>query len=581
MKHVLTTILVATMALCMQAQDLKNSGAHIVLKDNSHLVVQGNYVNQNNGQMHLGGTVWLTGNWENNAATNALATPDASNAIRFNGSALQTIGGTYDTAHTFEAMNIETGAQVELPAGNKLTLLGDLTIDGDFTLKSVAGGTATLIDNGNITVNGNATVEQYLTNNRWWYVSPQTAAANSDDLLVDGSTYYLYSWNEDNSGASGWNGIPASTALDALTGYAYYNNSAGPVTAEYTGDLNTGPYGSADNMTHSSGATKAGYNLTGNPYPSHINWGSENSPATEPTKANLATTIWTRIDGNFATYNWTGDGTAQNGASQYIAPGQAFWVKVEGTAPATGTLAVDNDTRTHDTQELLKNNENNILRLQVSNVNKTDETVIGFYDNAKNTIESYDSEKMFTDDVAYPQLYSYLSNQELAINGLPKHNGESRTIPLGFKTQQAGEFTLSATNIGDFAEVEEVYLEDLETGTLQGLRKNEDYTFSSEVANTTARFRLVFGPQNTTGVEGITSNIKIFNSQGQVYIQTTLSGPAQVYVYDVAGKQLIARQMNLSAGLNSFTAPAEKGVYVVKMLHGNRVYTEKIIEFIK
>ena len=86
--------------------------------------------------MHLGGTVWLTGNWENNAATNALATPDASNAIRFNGTALQTIGGTYDTAHTFEAMNIETGAQVELPTGNKLTLLGDFTLTFSLAIES-------------------------------------------------------------------------------------------------------------------------------------------------------------------------------------------------------------------------------------------------------------------------------------------------------------------------------------------------------------------------------------------------------------------------------------------------------------
>ena len=91
------------------------------------------------------------------------------------------------------------------------------------------------------------------------------------------------------------------------------------------------------------------------------------------------------------------------------------------------------------------NTETNIFRILAQRNGFSDEAVIGFYENASDLFDDYDSEKMFTSDENYPQIYSEIEQHKLAINGLsPLNSNEYIGIPLGFKTLLSSPFMAAA-----------------------------------------------------------------------------------------------------------------------------------------
>jgi predicted outer membrane repeat protein len=86
-------------------------------------------------------TINITGNWTNNGTFNA-----NGNTVNFNGSALQSLGGS--SATTFNNLTINNGAGVNL--GNNATVAGTLTL----TSGALAVGTSTLTINGAATAGG-------------------------------------------------------------------------------------------------------------------------------------------------------------------------------------------------------------------------------------------------------------------------------------------------------------------------------------------------------------------------------------------------------------------------------------------
>ncbi len=478
--------------------------------------------------------------------------------------------------------------RLELQPTSRLTLEDDakgskapaLTVNGDLIIQSDATGSASLIDDGGLSVNGTATVQQYLTDSRWWYVSPQISNANAgDDLFVDGSTYYLYYWNENNGGGDGWTTVNPGDNLDALNGYAYYNNSGNPITAEFIGNLNTGAIGTADNLTRTTGAYKEGFNLVGNPYPSAIDWGTENAPTAGLTKTNIDNTIWVRKDGNFASYNWSGDGTIQNGGSQYLAPGQAFWVKVSD-GQSSGTFSLENDARLHNSQPLLKDTEPNILRMNFSNGEFSDETVIGFYNKALNGYDKFDSEKMFTDNLEYPQVYTVVEGEMLAINGYENQLDEQLVVPMGFIANQAGEYTFEAINMADFKPGVSVYLVDKLENTTVDLRKQALYTFFTDAtAHNLNRFGLVFTKGTISIQENGESGLSVFAHGQSIYLDSPVSGKATVAVNDIMGRVIYFKEnMQIEQGLNNLELHnTQSGIFFITVNTGSINVTEKIV----
>ncbi|NOZ47410.1 MAG: T9SS type A sorting domain-containing protein, partial [Chlorobi bacterium] len=440
-------------------------------------------------------------------------------------------------------------------------------ITGNLTINSDATGTGSLVDKGTITVGGTSTVELYLPANRWWYVTPPVTSSSSTVFDANSTTHKLYWWNETNTGTHGWIAI-ATTGValnNVMQGFACKYTDAAK-TLQFTGTIVTGEQ--TRSVSYSADAPNYnGFNLVGNPYPSALDWGLNGNTWTSQT--NVRTSIWYRKDGSFATYNSAG-GTSTNGGQRYIPAMQAFWVKVDA---GTGTLTPNNASRVHSSQAFYKSN-NAILKLIVNRGEYFDETVIGFFEKATNTFDSYDTEKWFAVDENYPQLYTNINDKKLAVNGLSPFN-ENLVIPLGFKTEVNGKFTIKASDFENIDAGINIYLEDLKHGNLVDLG-NTAYTFYSEPVNNNNRFILHIIESGTTNIVNTNNeNLRIYSYGTNIYINDNEKISGTVIIYDMLGKIILTKNIQNENNVE-FSISSPTGFYLVKILRKNRIQTKRI-----
>lgn len=467
-------------------------------------------------------------------------------------------------------LTIDPSATLTIDAGKALTASGNTVVNGSLIIESNASGTGSFIDNG--TVTGNVTVKKFLTFNRWWYLgsplSNGTGAAFSTLSSTPSSGNRLFYWNEATHAYV--NVTNTGDALPALRGYSFKRYTASDLTASFTGTLNTGTIGGTANLTYNAG-TSAGFNLVCNPYASAINWGSQGSPTAGLTQTNIATSIWYRKDGSFATYNWT-TGIGANGGQQYIPAMQAFWVRTLGS---TGGLQLTNATRVHNSQAFYKeSSENNVFRLSLSDGLYTDETVVAFFTEATAGDDAFDSEKMFVTDEDVPQIFTATSDYTfVAINGQEEViPGVERVVPLGFSSNISGTFTLQATNMDVFNPAVDVYLEDSQLNYFQNLSVNGTYSFTSGMTDNSQRFKLHFGSV-LNGISSFDENtLLLYVVDNSVYINTSVN--RLVEVYNTIGEKIAQQQVY--AGLSKIPLTVSQGVYIVKTLTGAEVTTKKV-----
>ena len=456
------------------------------------------------------------------------------------------------------------------------TINSPLTVAGTFLLQSDATGTGSFIDNGTLTAATN-TVQKYLPDTRWWYIGSPMVGASASAFgtlsAVPSTGKRLSFYDEVNQTYTAV--ADGATLGTALRGYSYRNFDPGAITAAFTGVLNTAAIGAPGNLSRVGVGAYDGFNLVCNPYPSAINWGTDNTPTPGLVKTTLESTIWYRTNGSFATYNSSGDGTGANGGQQIIPAMQAFWVRV-ALGNTTGGIQVANTTRLHSSQAFYKtSSETNIFRMNVSNGINTDETVVGFYTNALGTFENYDSEKMFYTDEDVPQIYSLTSdNTQTAINGQAELAlNEERIIPLGFSTPVSGTFTFTATNLNDFDVNVSVYLEDVQLSVFQDLRQSATYNFSSAVADNANRFKLHFGNMVTSVPSVTESAVSVYADNSNIYVNTPKT--ATIKVYDVLGNLIMNQQS--AQGLNKLQMNVETGIYIVNVQTGTETTTQKVM----
>jgi len=529
-----------------------------------------------NGSITLSGSkTFSTGANYTFNGTGAQATgsyfPSTVNNITVSGTSALTMSNSDITCN---ALTIDNGATFQIDAVKTVTVTGSNA--------TTLGGAACLIiksegsfkDNG-IAGSGTARVEKDLAVDagRWWYIGnpmQSTSASAYGTLSGTASTgrRLLYYSEPSHTYIAVTDGATLNTAL---RGYSYKNFDAVATNVAYTGALNTGAIGANNNLTRQATGSNLGFNLVCNPYPSAIDIELFGSATT-----NLETSVWYRTNGNFATYNWsshTGQGTPVSG-QRYIPSMQAFWVRVANTF-TTGGLQLANSHRAHNGQAFYKTGaETNVFRITVSDGITNDEAVVGFYQDAQDVFENFDSEKMFITDEDIPQLYSLTGdNAEVAINGQPElATNEERIVALGFSTNVAGTFTLNATNLADFDPSVSVYLEDVQQSVLQNLNQNASYTFTSGVVNTASRFKLHFGNM-VTGISIEPKNIVfIYASENSIYVD--IPEEATVEIYSSLGEKISSE--HAVKGLNIITLNTVKGIYIVKIQTGMDVVTEKV-----
>ncbi|MCD4745664.1 MAG: T9SS type A sorting domain-containing protein [Bacteroidales bacterium] len=528
-------------------------------------------------------------------------TGSSTSYIKFSGSSDMTLKSTTADRTTFGNMVVDfTGSgtyKLTLKDDSYLTVNGTLTMNDDFVLESTSSSTASLITGGSNT--GNITVQRYLTEEKWHYVSPPISNATLDVFHFPSghSDVYVKRWDEPNCQ---W--VYMSTVTDPLNveqGYAVWvdDNVVQDETIIFKGSLNSNVT-STFSLTYSLVATNSdtGWNLVGNPYPSALDW--DQIPSGD--KVNIDNTIyyWNPASGsgNYSYYvgsgtaPWTG-GTSVNDGTKYIPAMQGYIVHCNNSAG--GSIKMDNTARVHNSQAYYKNTDNysNFLRLKATGNGYWDELIIRFFQGATEGFDTeFDAYKLFGLNAA-PQLYSINGYLKQCVNTLPKVS-DGLIIPLGFKVGAAGKYSFSSSGLESFNPNIIIYLEDKGNATgldkIINLKLNPVYTFSAKPNDDPDRFLLHFYDKdidtedNVLPDSGSSGNAKIYSYENNIYVNLAAdmldiseNYNGEIVVYNLIGQE-ITRKTVENASLHKISIDDVKGYYIVKVLTNNNIITEKV-----
>lgn len=498
---------------------------------------------------------------------------------------------------------------------------------GDPTLFNYSG---VIIDDYTLTeMTNTANTKQYLNGARNWYVSSPVAAAPAPASGIANYYEYIEAGNNvitgQPSGSSVfWKGINTGTTLEV--GKGYIAKSTELTTIQFTGAINNAasypitlkkatngfnlvgnPYPAFLNWASVYAANSSTANMpTGTIWYRSTNYNGKRAwanggsfsadevvysgtgfyktlaggtaGATAPTGTTINTnysdggiTDW-QYQGSvyvFATVNSAGDAFTHN-ATNLIPPMQAFWVQTSthnSTLTISKTQISHNGTGSPIVIKAPKSEQSNsqLARLQLSNNATVDEAIVYFNANASNSFDCYDSPKMFNNTATMPEIYTQVGDEKLVINGF-KSVEDVTEVPVGFVTQQAGNFTLKLNEFTNFDSAVRVLLTDATKPDVTfDLTDGSAYSFTAAVTPaTTNRFSLLFhAPGVATSIEN-TSKLRT-----QVFVnatkQITIIAPekSNYSIYNVVG--LLIENGFTNNKLFTVNNKLNKGVYVVKV----------------
>ncbi|MFT3740036.1 MAG: hypothetical protein QM786_14885 [Breznakibacter sp.] len=472
-----------------------------------------------------------------------------------------------------KAITMGTGAILTLDPGARMTVSGNISNTGaTILLKNTVSKPTSFLTKG--TISAPVTVQWIYPNGRYMYVGHSVDGvtyANYDTPTANSFNLYRYT-------GTAWSAITSSAGLggteNTLEGYTVKFNETADVSVTYSGTLRTGNYSKAIN----------GWNLIANPYPTYLDLKSSGLVL-----GNSLSSVWTTANASgktvYATYN-IASALGANGGTQYVAPGQSFWVRNYSSS----SLTISNTARVHATGVLKSASvSTDILRITLTGGSDEDEMVLAFRSSGSDSYsEVYDSEKRFSTGTGEVSVYSQKSGKSLIINVLPDENLESQNISLWMNigTQVAGTYVIKAVNITEFMPDMDVFLLDKSTGETTNLREKPEYTFDAVTGSSQDRFELSFKaiekvPDVTTGINnGTTSDIVItamgVGSKTIVKVKdVAFAGKVHIEVVDASGKlvQAVVSQTDRT----EINAPSNTPFYMVKVVYNNVVKSFKIM----
>jgi hypothetical protein len=507
----------------------------------------------------------------NISLSDLILSPVSNITVNTNGSLL------IDQSKQIASVTVNAGAKLSVADGQTLTLT-------NLTLKSDVNGTSTYVPTGTnktgvLTVTGTTAVEQYLATTRNWYVSSPVSNA------VAPAGYTYYGRYEPGGTASGWTPVSVGGGLVAGKGYIALPTTAGvPITftTQSGGTLNNGTVTIPLSYTSNVNSGK-GYNLIGNPYPSHLSWTNE---FTQANASKIESTIWYRTNSgstnasgwSFVTFNpVTAETVPSTANGGIIPPMQAFWVLAKDVP--SNSIQFTNAMRSHQTGNPLrtpaaKNLDRKKIRLQLSNGTAADEALIVFDANASNDYDSYDSPKMMNNAADIADIYTVMDTKKLVINGLNAVTN-NMILPLGYNAGVEGSLTLKVNELSNFDGNTRVYLVDGSTET--ELAQGTEYSFNTaKITGNESRFSLLFrAPNASTGIDNSSRiNTQIFvNANNQI----TIIAPEKVTynIYNALG-QLVSNGKTIT-NRTMVNSIRQAGVYVVNLNENRTKLTTRLI----
>ena len=454
---------------------------------------------------------------------------EASNKIGF-------AKGTVSIASLELAIN----DQMTVTEGSKLTVNGTLS-DVDASNLILEDGAQLINGSTGVQATVHKNIDAYGETNGWNFIaSPMTSltvdnethtniASNNFDLYrfnqspspttMDGRTVYLEWENWKKQGTDHYH-----FGLEPGKGYLYAHNPT--IDAVFIGELANPQNGDiqVSYSTSNPSLDMHGWNLIGNPF-----------------------TCNAYINRSYYRINNDGNGiqVVENNAA--ILPCTGILVKTENPNGETVTF----------TKEPQTNGAKGSLNITLANANTRNNAIV---DNAIVT---------FNKDNELGKFYFGQSNANIYF---PK-NGEDYAIayahgmdemPLNFRADENGSYTLTI-NPKDI-ELDYLHLIDNMTGANVDLLATPSYTFEAKTTDYASRFRLLFAPISE---DADSDNAFAYINNGNIVV----NGEGVLQIVDVTGHMVVCTDVARNISTNEMTP----GVYVLRLINGEKVRTQKIV----
>jgi hypothetical protein len=205
------------------------------------------------------------------------------------------------------------------------------------------------------------------------------------------------------------------------------------------------------------------------------------------------------------------------------------------------------------------------------------QTLLAYMPNATSGIDNGIDGRYFND--APVALTSLIGSEEYTIQGRALPFSTSDSVPLGFKTNVAGNYTIAIDHVdGLFSNGQAIYLKDNLLNTVTNLGAGS-YSFVSAAGTFNSRFEIVY--QSTLGVNNpdfTSNNVVAFNENGDISINSGSTVMEQVRVYDLQGRLLVEKkQINTSETRINTTAVNQVLLLEITATTGSKVI-KKIIQ---
>ena len=489
---------------------------------------------------------------------------------------------------TAKTLTVNASRSFTINSGHNITVAGAITNNGTITIEN----NANLIQVNNVanTGSGTAIVKRNSASIQLYDYTLWSSPVAGQDLRTFSNSTLVNRFYTYNSTTNQYNAVDFSSPVNfaPATGYLIRApNTWAPTTpytfnGVFTGVPNNG------NISLSALASDKFYGA-GNPYPSTISadlflsgndtggtlyfWRKNNNATTTPTTS-------------YATYTLAGGvgtGTQNSGGSSSITPdgtiqvGQGFIVK---TGASSTALNFTNAMRTSsNTSPFLRTTEDR-SRFWLNLTSTTGafcQTMVAYMSEATSVVDTAIDGRYFNDSPI--ALTSIINTEEYTIQGRALPFTTTDTVPLGFKTNAAGNYTIAIDHVdGLFSTGQAIYLKDNFLNIVTDLGTGS-YSFASAIGIFNSRFEVVY--QSTLAVTNPTftaNSVIAFNDNGEIKINSSSTVMDQVRLYDIQGRLLVEKkQINANETRINTTVSNQVLLLEITAITGTKVI-KKIIQ---
>lgn len=544
----------------IQAQNLFiGPSTSIYMGQNSSVFIHGQTNINSTGSIQGTGTIL----WFYDAVTNPdRVSLDANSALGIG-------GGTFflsnQTDEVLSSLEIASGAEIDIAAGNSLSITGAVANAGTITTNanSTNGGTYGQFKVDGPYPPGNSGIVsayQYLPSTGWHLLSsPISNGFNASTTTLDASKLYGY------DGAAWMTQGQNLTTVGA--GYIGMVGSGGALSAAGTfasqGVPNTSvTYNLAYLSNTATGGSGTGWNLVGNPFTCNLDFSALKNANNgisnayyvwDPTAASGAGVYKyyaaNAISGQYLNASATLSGT--------IPPFQGFWVQSTSSGQSLSFSMANHGTVSNATP-LLKTAPDNLILTVVDAIdaNLQDATWLGHDPlQSRNFDLEGDAWKM-DNGTGVPNIWSEHNGKRFAVNAFDLIDGSP--IPIGFSSTHEGRtyqiHMEQVTSGGSFGGT----VEDLLTGLVTDLSQNDLVFVHHDMVGP----RFLLYPTSSLGSIETDANLGSapYYVNGHVHFTQDFAEASTVSVYSTSG-QLVATLHNQNG--SAFALDLAQGLYTV------------------